>query len=186
MLLAATAAEPARGWAGPVAILAAFVAFRLLMPVMRRLRDKINNPSPTLELPTAERVKVKATVGFTEPEPVEPERGWWGEIVERGGHRYRQARQVMATGSHVLPPADDEPDADLEIDLALDEDDDSPAEEVEERTETVEEYITRARRIGAPYSRILRTVVAHYGVSESTAKRRIREVDENLRKNGGR
>jgi hypothetical protein len=151
------------------------------MPVSRWVMAKIQNPSPTPALPTAERVKVKATVGFTEPEPNEPESGWWGRIVERGGHRFRQAEQVWRTGDHELPPADDEPDEDPDIDLALDE------EEPEERGETAEEYIARARRLGISHGQIVKVLMEHYGInSESTVKRRIREVDEELRREGGR
>jgi hypothetical protein len=182
MFLAVAAAEPNRGWGGPLAILAAFALFRVVvMPVGRWVMAKIGNPSPTPALPTAERVKVEATVGFTEPEPVEPESGWWGRIVERGGHRFRQAEQVWRTGDHELPPADDEPDGDPEIDLALDE------EEPEERGETAEEYIARARRLGISHGQIVKVLMEYYGInSESTAKRRIREVDEELRREGGR
>lgn len=179
MLYAAASAEPSRGWGGPIAILAAFAAFRLLMPLMRQLRDKIGNPSPPPALPAAERVKVQSTVGFTEPEPDEPEEGWWGRIVEVGGHRYRQVRQVMATGSHELPPDDDEPDEageDPAIDLALDDEPEPDSEE--ERGETVEEYIGRAREMQVPYNQIKRVVIANYDVSESTAKRLIKRVDE--------
>jgi hypothetical protein len=177
MFLAVAAAEPNRGWGGPLAILAAFVAFRLLMPLMHRLRAKIGNPSPPPALPTAERVKVKATVGVTPDEPAEPEDGWWGRIVEIGGVRVRQARQVMATGSHVLPEAD-EPDEEPygDIDLDLDNKEMADDEEDEERVDTAEEYIGRALGLGIPYNQMVKVLIDHYGVSRSTAKRRISEV----------
>lgn len=177
MILAAATAEPSRGWGGPIAILAAFAVFRMLMPGLRRLWDKIQNPSPTPALPTAERVKAKATVGVTPndtPDTPEPEEGWWGRIVEVGGHRYRQARQVMATGSHELPP-DDEPDApaeDPEIDLALDDE----QEDKPDRPETVNEFITRVDTGNVSDGLIASAVMKRYGGSESTARRRIRSV----------
>jgi hypothetical protein len=172
MLFAAATAEPSRGWGGPLALLAAFVVFRMLMPGMRKLRDKIINPSPTPALPTAERVKVKATVGVTPDEPSEPEVGWWGRIREVGGERFRQAEQVWRTGDHELPPDDDEPGEDPAIDLALD--DEEPEEE--ERGEPAEEYIARALDLGIPYNQIVKVLMDHYDISRSTAKRRIGEV----------
>lgn len=79
--------------------------------------------------------------------------------------RFRQAKQIMATGGleeiEEAPeqPADDEPEEDDE-------------------GERIEEYIARARGHRVPYNQIVRVVVDYYGVSESTAKRRIKEVDE--------
>lgn len=187
MLYAAASAEPSRGWGGPIALVAAYLIFRVGQYVAtRRGWIKIDNPSPPPALPTAERVKVQSTVGFTEPEPDEPEEGWWGRIVEVGGHRYRQVRQVMATGSHELPPDDDEPDEageDPAIDLALD---DEPAPEgEEERGETIEEYIGRALGLGIPYNQIVKVLIDHYGVSRSTAKRRIGEARNAQQAKGG-
>ncbi|GAA2696599.1 hypothetical protein GCM10010437_051600 [Actinoplanes palleronii] len=151
--------------------------FRVIQRVAWRFGfDKIKNPSPTPELPTAERVKVQSTVGVTEAEPdepTEPARDWWGEAREVGGHWYR----VFRTSDRKLPEAHEEPEGDSEIDLPLDDDEPEP-EAVEERQETLEEYIARARRIGAPYNRIVAVAVDHYGISESTAKRRIRIYDE--------
>jgi len=163
MLLAAEAQAP-RSWAGLIALGAAYVLFR----VGAYLWLKIKNPSPTPALPGVRRTKVQATVGVADDEP-EAEVGWWGRIVEVGGVRLRQAQQIVKTGSHELPPADDDEDVDVPLDDEGDED---------EAGEGLEEYVARARDLRVPYNQIVRVVVEHYGVSESTAKRRIREVDD--------
>jgi hypothetical protein len=177
VLYAAASAEPARGWGGPVALLVAFLIFRIVvMPAGRWVMSKIGNPSPTPALPTAERVKAQATVGVTD-DGSGSDAGWWGRIVEVGGVRVRQAQQVWRTGSHELPPADDDEDDDLEedpeIDLALDEDE--PEDEGE--GETVEQYIHRARDLKLPYAQIVRVVMEYYDLTEPAAKYRIRKVD---------
>ncbi|GAB3817594.1 hypothetical protein GCM10027605_68550 [Micromonospora zhanjiangensis] len=77
---------------------------------------------------------------------------WWGRIVERGGRRVR-----------VVPGA--VPERDPELDWDLEEGD----------TETLEEAVDRMDQDGVPYAEIVRRVMADYEVSESTAKRRIRE-----------
>jgi hypothetical protein len=53
--------------------------------------------------------------------------------------------------------------------------------EDDDEGEKIEEYIGRARDLRVPYNQIVKVVVDYYGVSESTAKRRIREVDESRR-----
>lgn len=162
MILSA-AAEPGRSWSWLLAALAAYGLFLL----GTRIYNKIKNPSPTPAIEGVRRTKVQATVGVTDPEPAEPaEVGWWGKIVEKGGVRFRQAKQIAATGSHELPPDD--------VDVPLDDEAEDDAEEVE----AIEDYVVRARDLKVPYNQIVRVVVEHYGASESTAKRRIREVDE--------
>jgi hypothetical protein len=173
MILAAAAAQPARSWAGLLALAAAYVVFRVGTYVW----TNIKSPSPPPAIEGVRRVKVQATVGVTPDEPTaDPaEVGWWGRIREVGGVRFRQAQQVVKTGSHELPAEDEaEPEGDTEVDLALD---DEPAEG-DDDGEAVEEYIARARKLRVPYSQIVRVVVELYGVSESTAKRRIRDVDD--------
>lgn len=157
-----SAAEAHRSWSWLIAALVAYGLFLLFTPLIR----KIKSPSPTPSIEGVRRTKVQATVGVTDDEPAEPaEIGWWGRIVEQGGLRFRQAKQIMATGSHELSEEADP------------EDDEEPGEEDDEG-EKIEEYITRARGLRVPYNQIVRVVVEYYGVSESTAKRRIREVDE--------
>lgn len=177
MLLAA-GAQPGRSWAGLLALAAAYVVFRVGTYVWVRLK----RPSPTPAIEGARRVKVQATVGVTPDEPTgepEVEPAWFGRIIERGGVRMRQVRQIVKTGSHELPAEDDEPEVDSDVDLALD---DEPAEdEPDDGDEALEEYIARARRLRVPYNQIVKVAVATYGVSVSTAKRRIRELDEAAR-----
>lgn len=166
MTLSAAAVEAHRSWSWLIAALAAYGLFLLFTPLIRKIR----NPSPTPAIEGVRRKKVQATVGVTEDEPTDPaEVDWWGRIKEVGGIRFRQAKQIMATGSHEIPEEEDDED----VDVALDD-----GAEKKEPVEAIEEYIGRARDIGVPYNHIVRVVVQHYGVSESTAKRRIKEVDE--------
>jgi len=164
MILAA--AEAPRSWSWLIAVLVAYGLFLLFTPLIRKIR----NPSPPPAIEGVRRTKVQASVGVTEDEPAEPaEVGWWGRIVESGGYRFRQAKQIMATGG--LEGLDEE--SDEEVDLSLDDE-----AEDDEQGEKIEEYIARARGLRVPYNAIVRVVVDYYGVSESTAKRRIREVDD--------
>jgi hypothetical protein len=109
-------------------------------------------------------------ISHEQPEPVEayeePERPTWR-------HRLAQARQIAATGSHVLPEPDVEPEPpEDDIDLALD---DEP-EATEESDEPIEAYINRALDLGIPYNQMVKVLMGHYAISKSTAKRRIGEV----------
>lgn len=163
------AAPAHRSWDWLIAVLIAYGLFLFFAPYLRKLVDKIKNPSPPPAIEGVRRTKVQATVGVTEDEPNEPaEVGWWGRIVEVGGLRFRQAKQIMATGSHELPDDDGE-----DIDVPLDD----PAPEADDTAEMMG-YIRDARRMQVPYKYIVDVVMKTYGVSESTAKRRIREVDE--------
>lgn len=142
MLLAA-AAEPQRGWAGPVALVVAFVAFRLFVLAY----TKIKNPSPP---PPSAPTHKPITAGQRKPRPiaakpeprVDPDPGlhdtrfpsrdrgdespWYGPIVEAGGRRFRAVAHIARTGES--PPAEPEPardDFDDALDL-LDESEDRP------------------------------------------------------------
>jgi hypothetical protein len=165
MTLSAPAADH-RSWAWLIAALSAYGLFLLFTPLIRKIR----NPSPPPAIEGVRATKVQATVGVTEDEPDEPaEVGWWGRIVEVGGLRVRQAKQIMATGGLAELPA--------EGDAGPPEDE----HEDDDEGEKIEEYIGRARDLRVPYNQIVKVVVEYYGVSESTAKRRIREVDESRR-----
>lgn len=162
----ADAPDAHRSWAWLAAALAAYGIFLLFTPLIRKIR----NPSPPPAIEGVRRTKVQATVGVTKDEPAEPaEIGWWGRIVEKGGVRYRQAKEIMATGGLAEPAEGEGEDVDVPLD-------DEPADD--EQDEKIEEYIARARGLRVPYNQIVRVVVEYYGVSESTAKRRIKEVDE--------
>jgi hypothetical protein len=169
----AAAADTHRSWAWLFAALAAYGLFLLFTPLFQRIGNKIRNPSPPPAIEGVRRTKVQATVGVTEDEPIEPaEEGWWGRIKEVGGIRFRQAKQIMATGGLEEGPEHGDDDVDVPLD-------DEP--EDDEQNEKIEEYIARARGLRVPYNAIVKVVVDYYGVSESTAKRRIREVDESRR-----
>lgn len=149
MLTLAATQEPARGWAGPVAILiatAVFIGFATLHDAWMRRRDL---PSPAEGDDTGGGVKAQASA-VSDTDDTDRDTGWWGRIVERGGQRIR---------------VDERPPRDEDLDLDLEED---------EEAETLEEAVGRMDRQGIPYAEIVRTVVASYRVSESTAKRRIR------------
>lgn len=171
MLTLAAAQEAPRGWGGPVAILAAVVVFYLFATTHQRIRDARRTPSPTPRGGRGVRVKPQVrSVSDTDnttpdtTDDTDAETDWWGRIVEVGGRRFRQARQIMRTGA--LDDEDDEFEhADDDVDLALD---DEP--------ETMEEAIARMDEAGVPYAEIVRAVMRDYEVSESTAKRRIRDV----------
>lgn len=192
-MLLAVAAEPNRGWGGPLALLAAFVIFRVVvMPAGRWVMTKIGNPSPPPELPAGSRLKAQATVGSDRDEPDQVHE--WGRVSydkptgrELLRLRMAQARQVWRTGSHELPPTDDdlytESDRDPDIDLPLadDEQDDGPDGDEGDQGETAEEYIARARGLQVPYSQIVKVVMEYYDLPESTVKHRIRKVDTERR-----
>ena len=146
------AAEPHRGWGGPVAILAAvavFITYATLLDAWQRRRGL---PSPTGEGDTD--TGVNAQVGaVSDTDDTTGDTNWWGRIVERGGRRVR---------------VDGEP-RDEALDLDLDGDDEP---------ESLEDAVDRMDRQGVAYAEIVRRVMAAYRVSESTAKRRIRDSRE--------
>lgn len=165
MLLSA-AAQPGRSWAGLIALAAAYVIFRVATWVWANV---INKPSPARALPGVNRTNVQATVGVTPDDTSDTERGeldWWGRIREVGGVRMRQVKQIARTGSSELPPAEDEPDGD--VDVSLDD---------EDQGEPVEAYIARCRELGVPYVHIVRVLEKYYELTVDQAKYRIRKVD---------
>lgn len=144
------AQEPQRGWGGPVALLIAVAAFIALATLHDAWMRRRGLPSPTEGDDPDDGVNPQVgSVSDTSDTAGDP--GWWGRIVERGGRRVRVA----------APPADDD------VDLALD---DEP--------ETLEEAVARLDAEGVPYAEIVRRVMADFRVSESTAKRRIRDSRE--------
>lgn len=170
MLLSAAAAQPHRSWSGVIALVAAYVIFRVGSWVWSNF---VKRPSPARALPGAKPVKVQATVGVDTDRTDDTERGevdWWGRIREIGGVRLRQAKQVIATGDHELPPAEDEPADDVDVPL------DDEAEETDQ-AETAEEYIARCRDLGVPYVHIVKVVSEQYGLTVDQTKYRIRKVD---------
>lgn len=172
MTLAAAATGQPRSWAGIIALILGYVGFRLVVFFWRKWREA--TPTP-LSLPEGSRPKVQATVGVN-TDDTDADTSWWGRIVESSGDRFRVVRQIVTTGSAALPPGGDDDEVDVALDAAPDDDpldvDGLPAS----RSEELNEYVRRALAIPVPYSHIVRVAVKTYGVSESTAKRRIREV----------
>ncbi|OKI47245.1 hypothetical protein A6A27_10375 [Micromonospora sp. CB01531] len=144
------AAEPSRGWGGPVALLIAavvFVAFATLHDVwMRR-----GLPSPT-EGDDTDGGDTSQVSSVSDTDDTDRDTSWWGRIAEVGGRRVRVDQE----------PRDEALDLDLE----------------DEKPESLEEAVDRMDRQGVPYVEIVRRVMADYQVSESTAKRRIRDSRE--------
>lgn len=168
MLIAATA-NPPRSWAGIIALALGYVGFRIVVFFWVKWRQA--SPTP-LSLPVGSQPKVQATVGVN-TDDTDADTSWWGRIVERNGERFRVVKQIVTTGVSELPPADD--DVDVALEAAPE---DGSADNEILRQEKLEEYIAGALAVPVPYSHIVRIAVRHYGVSESTAKRRIREIRE--------
>ncbi|MER7164479.1 hypothetical protein ABT336_00150 [Micromonospora sp. NPDC000207] len=83
----------------------------------------------------------------SDTDDTEPDTGWWGRIATVGGRRVRVV--------------------DEDLDNDVDEDDEPLTIE-----ETIEELLDR----DVPYARIVEQVMDEHEVSESTAKRRIRDT----------
>lgn len=153
--IAATTLEPSRGWGGPLAILIAVAVFVAIATVHHNITEARARRPHSPAGRGARVVGVKPLVSsVSDTSDTDADTGWWGRIVELGGHRVRQIEDGHQ-------PADDD------IDLALDGGDES---------ETLEEFIARADDAGVPYAEIVRDAVRAFRVSESTAKRRIRDV----------
>ncbi|AYF30591.1 hypothetical protein CSH63_24735 [Micromonospora tulbaghiae] len=151
MLTIAAAQEPARGWGGPVAILVAVAAFLLIAGVHYAWQERQALRSPTDEDDTDTGVNAQVSA-VSDTDDTDRDTGWWGRIVEHRGRRIRVDE---------LPR-----DHDVDLDLA----------EPETAPETLETAVDRMDRQGVQYMDIVRRVMEVYGVSEATAKRRIREV----------
>jgi hypothetical protein len=157
MFTNAAAVEPHRGWGGLIAIAIALGCAWLVHLATRR------NASPTPPTPGPSRVdtQVKAV---SDTDDTSADTDWWGRIEEHGGVRLRRFRAVLATGSSDLP----EDDVDHDIDLALADEERAP--------EKVEDLVDRLDRAGTGYMDIVRRLIADYGISEATAKRRVRDA----------
>lgn len=190
------ATDQHRNWNGLIALAVAGLLFYfVVIPLGKWVRSK-TSPTP-LSIGSGSRPKVQATVGVDTGD-TKVDTYDWGRIgyerraqikavpAAKAGFRERlrllieHARQIAATGSHELPapPGPGEDD----VDLALEEP--APRRPAEAATEVVarrqvpmEEYIGNALNV-APYSHIVKVCMDNYGVSESTAKRRIRELRE--------
>ena len=163
-ILIAAAEEPSRGWGGPIAILVAGALFLLFAVAHDHFYGRAGDdeepdealPSPTRRARGVSRdTQVNSGVDTDDTErDTDSDTGWWGQIVNVGGRRVR-----------VTEPVD------------VDElDDDGDDQEPEEEPVRIEDAIAMLEDRGVPYTEIVRTVREEFEVSESTAKRRIREV----------
>ncbi|MBM0275081.1 hypothetical protein [Micromonospora tarensis] len=148
-LLAATS-DPDRGWGGPIALLIAIVVFLTVIGIQEYINPE--NPSPTGDQGSGVTANPKVN-SVSDTDDTEPDTSWWGRIRDVGGRRVRVVDE----------PVDDELDLDLD-------DEDEP--------ETVEKAVARMVGERQSYMEIVRHLMTVHRVSESTAKRRIREHHE--------
>ncbi|MGJ3228932.1 hypothetical protein ACQEUV_26785 [Micromonospora aurantiaca (nom. illeg.)] len=127
--------------------MALFITFATLHDTWMRSRGL---PSPDEDDTTDTGVNPQVTPG-SDTDDTADDTSLWGRIVNRGGRRVRVYT---------------EPARDAEVDVDLEDD---------EEFETLEEAVDRMDRQGVPYAEIVRRVMVAYQVSESTAKRRIRD-----------
>jgi hypothetical protein len=190
---AAASAEPQRGWGGPVALMVALALFW----VFREVHRKITNRSPTPPAGGDPKAITAGPARFTpstdvatrraDPAPQRTDPGvdtdpplrdtefpgrdtggpsadpgadtWWGPIVERGGRRFRAAAHIARTGESP-PPEPVRDDFDDALDLVEPDD--------------LDEWLGWAAGLG--YNERVRRGAARFGISESSVKRRIRDL----------
>jgi hypothetical protein len=154
----AAAEEPTRGWGGPIALAVAVGTWYVFISVFHRVQEarggRRTDPSPT---PPAGRGVSDTTQVRAVSDTADTARdtGWWGRIATVAGKR---VRVIEGTAEPV----------DEEVDVALDDD--------EDERETEEDVVDRLDRRGVQYHEIVSTLMADFRISESTAKRRIRDA----------
>ncbi|MEU8821786.1 hypothetical protein [Actinoplanes sp. NPDC048796] len=176
-VLAVTAAEPRRGWGGPLAILVAFAVIGI-MHLIKVRNENLKTPSPTPPKPLPRGAKTQVSV-VSDTDDTDAGTGWWGSIVDLGdGRRVRRVKAVLATGSSRLPEDDEPVDGELvedDIDLTLDE----PAE-----PDSLKAWVAQnLGRLG--YADLVREGMRLWQVSERTVKRRIAD-ERQARKDSSR
>lgn len=153
--LSAAAVEPQRGWAGPLAILAAFAVIGILHVIRERRRNL--SPTPPRGHPSGDNTQVTAVPDTT---GTSPDTGWWGQRIRQpDGSFLVRAQQVWRTGSSELP--DEKPDSEEGEREAQD---DGPADLDAWVRENLEEL---------PYAELVRAGMKRWRVSGRTVKRRI-------------
>lgn len=156
--LAVAAAEPHRGWGGPLAILLAFAGIGLVHIIVERRK----NLSPTPRQAQGHRANPQVSE-VPDTSDTEVDTGWLGRIVTTpDGTRVRQILQVWRTGSTELPA--DEPDGELDLDL-------TDYSEPEDLNGWVRDNLDR---LG--YADLVRAGMRRWQVSERTMKRRIADA----------
>lgn len=146
----AAAAEPTRGWGGPIAlalVAALYVAGATLHHHYRGPHSPTEGDDPGIRINA--QVRSVSDTGDTDRDT-----GWWGKVFTLpDGRRVRRASPVDEM-------------VDDELDLALD----------GEQPETMDAAAAQMVADDRPYMEIVRHLMDEYGVSESTAKRAIRTV----------
>ncbi|WP_431976196.1 hypothetical protein [Micromonospora haikouensis] len=157
----AAAAEPDRGWGGPIAlaiVAAIYVAGATIHAHFRSTED----PSPTAGGDTGRGVTAQVSAVSDTDDTDADTGGWWGRIATVGGRRVR-----------VVDDVDEDQAA-----AAEDQDDDRDGDQDDEDEPTIGEVIDRLEGQGWGYMAVVRHVMDEFEVSESTAKRAVREARE--------
>lgn len=169
MYLLAATAEPSRGWGGPAALAIAVAIFGAIVWLKSVYDDKIGNHSPTPsrggEIADRTLYHGEFDTDDTDADTDQPD-PWYGRIVTIGGRRMRVVQHILRTGSSPKPAEIEAGPQGDGLDIITDDDPGEP----------IEEWIARADGRGMTYSEMVRIGVAHYGLSEATVKRRIRDV----------
>lgn len=147
-MITLAAQDAPRGWGGPIALLVAAAIFVAYATLLDAWQRRREVHSPTEGDAPGVRVTPQAR-SVSDTDDTEPDTGWWGRIVVRNGKRIRASGPAVEV-------------VDEELDLALE--------------ETLEDAIARMEDEGVAYMEIVRQVMDEHRVSESTAKRAIREV----------
>jgi hypothetical protein len=158
MTLYAATGTAQQGWAGPLAILAAFATIGALHVFLERR----NNRSPTPPAPGPRRVKAQVSA-VSDTGDTSADTDWWGRIVTVDGVRMRRFRQVLTTGSSQLPEDEVFDELDEQIDLELEEPND------------LDSWL-RSNLEAMRYADLVREGMFRWNVSASTMKRRIKAV----------
>lgn len=151
----AAAAEPTRGWGGPIALAVVTTLWLVGANLHERWMRTHPSPTPGEEPGVSDTPQARAGADTDDTDrDTDSDTGWWGRIVEVGGQRVRATRRPE-------PAVED------------DEDDEDQADE-----ETIEDVIDDLDRRGVPYVEMVPQLMSRYRISDSTAKRRIRAARE--------
>ncbi|WP_139135787.1 hypothetical protein [Micromonospora yangpuensis] len=153
----AAADEPARGWGGPIALALVVALYVTGTTLHHTWLQRHDDPSPTREADTDTGVNTQVNSVSDTDDTDRDTTGWWGRIVDVGGHRVRLTDR-------------DRPDVDD------DQDDDEDEDQGQDEPATIESVIAQMLDRGHQYAEVVRHVQEEFEVSEATAKRRIRDV----------
>ncbi len=192
MVVAAGAADPARGWGNIWGLLAGMLAsygiWRYDKWRQARRRNGDDSPSPTpMELPGSRETPQVTRVSShsSHGETADGEGPWYGRIVKHGGHFYRTTKHIAKTGESPKPEAYNPPSGEPEIDVPLDDEaDDVPDESTfvpvnpPRFRESREQYVTRCLRAGVAAATVVAGLREHYDVPRATAYRIVSKAQQ--------